>query len=85
MMGETLVKDNKLVTVFCFRVYNNIYINVCNIKCFYWFKKKRFTFFQLGSVVTLGSIFIGPITGSSMNPRSIGGLFLEILLFCGYI
>ena len=39
-------------------------------------KKRFYAGFLIWLVVTLGSIFVGPITGSSMNPaRSIGPAF----------
>ena len=76
-MGETLVKNgNWLQCLFLEIVITFLLMFVILNICVESKKKRLYAGFLIGLVVTLGSIFVGPITGSSMNPaRSIGPAF----------
>jgi len=87
-MGETLVKNGNwlqclfleiIITFILMFVILNISVDSI--------KKRFYSGFLIGLVVTLGSIFVGPISGSSMNPaRSIGpGFFGDSSYLLVYI
>ena len=85
MMGETLVKNGNWLQCLFLEIIITFLLMFVILNITVTSKRKRFIAgFLIGSVVTMGSIFIGPITGSSMNPiRSIISTFLEILVFMG--
>ena len=74
MMGETLIKNGNWLQCLFLEIIITFLLMFVILNISVTSKRKRFVAgFLIGSVVTMGSIFIGPITGSSMNPaRSIG-------------
>tara|TARA_B100001287_G_scaffold72725_1_gene60337 strand:- start:1756 stop:2391 length:636 start_codon:yes stop_codon:yes gene_type:complete len=76
-MGETLVKNGNWLQCLFLEIVITFLLMFVILNISVESKKKRlYAGFLIGLVVTLGSIFVGPITGSSMNPaRSIGPAF----------
>ena len=76
-MGETLVKNGNWLQCLFLEIIITFLLMIVILNISVESIKKRFyAGFLIGLVVTLGSIFVGPITGSSMNPaRSIGPAF----------
>ena len=74
MMGETLIKNGNWLQCLFLEIIITFLLMFVILNISVTSKRKRFVAgFLIGSVVTMGSIFIGPITGSSMNPaRTIG-------------
>jgi len=74
IMGETLVKDNNWLQSFVLEFIITFILMFVILNVSTESKKKRMVAsFLIGSVVFLASIFVGPITGASMNPaRTIG-------------
>ena len=85
-MGETLVKNENWLQCLFLEIIITFLLMIVILNISVESIKKRFyAGFLIGLVVTLGSIFVGPITGSSMNPaRSIGPAFLEIQVIYWY-
>ena len=86
-MGETLVKNGNWLQCLFLEIIITFLLMFVILNITVESIKKRFIGFLIGLVVTMGSIFIGPITGSSMNPAQdqLVLLFLEIQVIYWYI